>query len=155
MNERKQGFTQEIAAAKAGLSERSARRIEQGQVSVSPNPRRHWRTREAPLIDVWQDELVPLLEANPQLLPITLLEYLDDKYPGRFGRGIHRTLQRRVKAWQAQHGPAKEVMFRQIKQPGQLGISDFTQLKDIDITVNRQPFSHLLYHYRLAYSGWR
>ena len=107
-----------------------------------------------PLIDVWQDELVPLLEANPELLPVTLLEYLDDKYPGRFSHCIHRTLQRRVKAWRAQYGPAKEVMFRQIKQPGQLGLSDFTQLKDIDITIDRELFSHLLYHYRLAFSGW-
>ena len=45
-------------------------------------------------------------------------------------------------------------MFRQIKQPGQLGLSDFTQLKDIDITIDRELFSHLLYHYRLAFSGW-
>lgn len=154
MKERKQGCTQEVAAAKAGLSERSARRIDQGQLSVFPKPQRHWRTREDPLIDVWQDELVPLLEANPELLPVTLLEYLDDKYPGRFSHCIHRTLQRRVKAWRAQYGPAKEVMFRQIKQPGQLGLSDFTQLKDIDITIDRELFSHLLYHYRLAFSGW-
>ena len=60
-----------------------------------------------PLIDVWQDELVPLLEANPELLPVTLLEYLDDKYPGRFSHCIHRTLQRRVKAWRAQYGPGE------------------------------------------------
>ena len=154
MNKRKQGCTQKVAAAKAGLSERSARRIDKGTVTTSPNPRRHWRTREDPLIDVWQSEIVPLLEANPGLSPITLLEYLDDNYPGRFGNAIHRTLQRRVKTWRAQHGPAKEVMFRQIKQPGQLGLSDFTQLKAVIITITGQVFPHLLYHYRLAFSGW-
>lgn len=154
MNERKQGCHQATAAAKAGLSERSARRIDKGELTTSPNARRHWRTREDPLRDVWQSELVPLLEANPGLLPMTLLEYLDDNYPGRFGHSIQRTLQRRVKTWRAQHGPAREVMFRQIKQPGQLGLSDFTTLKDIAVTIAGEAFPHLLYHYRLAFSGW-
>lgn len=154
MNERKQGHTQPVAAAKAGVSERSARRIDAGTLSLSPKPRRHWRTRPDPLLDVWQSELVPLLEANPELLPMTLLEYLDDNYPGRFGQPIHRTLQRRIKAWRAVHGPAKEVMFRQRKQPGQLGLSDFTTLKDTVVTIKAQVFTHLLYHYRLVFSGW-
>ena len=92
MKERKLGSNQKVAAAKAGLSERSARRIDKGTLSTSPNPQRHWRTRQDPLIDVWQSEVVPLLEANPELSPITLLEYLDDNYPGRFGNSIHRTL---------------------------------------------------------------
>lgn len=154
MNERKSGHTQCVAAAKAGVSERSARRIDKGEVTSSPKSRRHWRTRQDPLIDVWQSELVPLLEANPALLPMTLLEYLDDNYPGRFGNSIHRTLQRRIKSWRAVHGPAKEVMFRQLKQPGQLGLSDFTVLKEAVVTINQQVFNHLLYHYRLNFSGW-
>ena len=154
MTARKQGDSQPIASAKAGISERSGRRIDRGELTLGAKPRRHWRTREDPLAEVWETELVPLLEANPALLPITLLDYLDDNYPGRFSRSLHRTLQRRVKTWRAQHGPAKEVMFRQQKQPGQLGLSDFTQLKDTTITLNGEPFPHLLYHYRLAFSGW-
>lgn len=154
MSKRKQGHNQKVAAAKAGVSERSARRIDNGALSTSPHPRRHWRTREDPLIDVWQSEIVPLLEDNPELLPMTLLEYLDDNYPGRFGNTIQRTLQRRVKTWKVQYGPAREVMFRQIKQPGQMGISDFTTLKGVVITIAGKVFSHLLYHYRLVFSGW-
>ncbi len=45
-------------------------------------------------------------------------------------------------------------MFRQIKVPGRLGLSDFTGLKDATITLNGVVFKHLLYHYRLAFSGW-
>jgi hypothetical protein len=40
-------------------------------------------------------------------------------------------------------------------KPGVMGISDFTELKGVAITIHGQPFEHLLYHYRLAYSGWR
>ena len=44
MNTRK-SKTQELAAAKAGISERSARRIESAVMLPSQNPRRHWRAR--------------------------------------------------------------------------------------------------------------
>ena len=35
-----------------------------------------------------------------------------------------------------------------------MGLSDFTELKDINVTINGQLFKHLLYHFRLAYSKW-
>lgn len=154
MTERKEGYTQCTAAAKAGISERSARRIDKGALETTPNPKRHWRTRNDPLSAVWESTLVPLLEANPALQPITLLEYLDDHYPGQFDSTILRTLQRRIKTWRANHGPAKEVMFRQTKTPGRLALSDFTTLKGTTITLMGKPFDHRLYHYRLAFSGW-
>ena len=154
MKERRQGRTQLAAAAKAAISERSARRIDNGELSVSPKPRRRWRTRKDPLATVWDDTLAPMLELNPELEPITLLEYLDDNYPGEFDNSILRTLQRRVKAWKANYGPAKEVMFRQTKEPGRQGLSDFTVLKNATITIAGNPFDHRLYHYRLAFSGW-
>jgi hypothetical protein len=34
-------------------------------------------------------------------------------------------------------------------------LSDFTHFKQATITIGGQPFDHLLYHYRLAYSGWQ
>ena len=154
MNERRQGQNQQAAAAKAGLSERSARRIEHGELTLDPCPIRHWRTRVDPLAEVWANELEPLLNENPQLLPRTLFELLCERYPDRFDNRIQRTLQRRVKAWKLKHGPAKEVMFRQQKVPARLGLSDFTQLKDVQVTIAGQRFKHLLYHYRLAFSGW-
>jgi hypothetical protein len=52
-------------------------------------------------------------------------------------------------------GKAPEVMFELRHEPGVMGISDFTELKGAVITIHGQPFEHLLYHYRLAYSGWR
>lgn len=45
-------------------------------------------------------------------------------------------------------------MFRQEHTVGQLGLSDFTQLKRVTITIAGRPFSHLLYHFRLIYSKW-
>ena len=142
------------AGAKAAVSERTARRIDVGQLSTEVSKKRHWRTREDPLADVWTQELEPLLDKNPALLPVTLLEFLCDNYPNRYDNKILRTLQRRIKSWKAKHVPAKDVMFRQIKVPGRLGLSDFTWLKDATITLDGVVFKHLLYHYRLAFSGW-
>ena len=49
-------LTQVAAAAKAGISERSARRIEARATRCRRNAQpRHWRTREDPLAEVWDD----------------------------------------------------------------------------------------------------
>ncbi len=153
MNNKNKGQLQQTSAAKAGISVRSAHRIDRGKTG-SQAKTRSGRTRKDPLVSVWESELVPLLQQVPGLLPMTLFEWLTDKYPGQYSASIKRTLQRRVKQYKALNGSPKEVMFRQNKQPGQLGLSDFTTLKRVHITINGEPFKHILYHYRLAYSGW-
>lgn len=45
-------------------------------------------------------------------------------------------------------------MFRQSYPPGHQGISDFTQLKGTQIIIAGQPFNHLLYHFRMVFSGF-
>jgi hypothetical protein len=85
---------------------------------------------------------------------MTLFEYLQDTYPGEY-EGVLRTVQRRVERWKAAEGKPKEVMFKIRHEPGEMGISDFTHLKGVSITIQGKPFVHLLYHYRLAYSGWQ
>jgi len=45
-------------------------------------------------------------------------------------------------------------MFSQQAVAGQQGFSDFTH-PNTAITVAGQPFDHLLYQFRLAFSGWR
>jgi hypothetical protein len=155
MNERKSGKTQTQAAAKANLSERSGRRIDKSIITTSPKNERHWRTREDPLEAHWQAIVCPLLEANPALTPITIHEHLCDNYPDQYETNSLRTLQRRIKQWRLVHGPEKEVIFRQEKIVGEMGISDFTLLKDIVISIRGELFDHRLYHYRLVYSGWR
>lgn len=149
------GCTQETSAAKGGFSVRTGRRIEKGEHQPQKGKARGWRTREDPLESVWESELKPLLNAQPQLRPMTLWEYLQEKYPGQYGRSILRTLQRRVRQWKATSGPPKEVMFAQEHQPGELGLSDFTHFQQATITIQGKPLKHLLYHYRLAYSGWQ
>ena len=153
MKARKEGYTQIVAAAKAGISERSGRAIEQGK-RKNPWDQTRWRSRPDPLAQVWESELRPQLEQTPTLTAITLFDYLQSKYPDEYPDGILRTLQRRVKEWRALHGPEKEVMFRQLHEAGRQALSDFTKLKKVHITIAGQPFDHLLYHFRLAYSHW-
>lgn len=154
MSQRQQGQTQEVAAAKAGLSVRTARRLERRAESSEPPASRHWRTRPDPFADVWETTLVPQLAAAPGLQALTLLEWLQEQHPGQYPGSLLRTLQRRVKGWRAAHGPEKEVMFPQTHGPGLRGLSDFTELKGIVITVAGELLDHRLYHFRLAYSGW-
>lgn len=152
MKSRQAGFTQETSAAKSGISVRTGRRIEKGEKSVVE--RRRWRTRPDPFTAVWESELVPLLAREPTLTGITLWDYLDEKYPGQYAGSVLRTLQRRVKHWQATEGPEKDVIFRQSVPAGHQGLSDFTR-PDTAVTISGKPFDHLLYQFRLAFSGWR
>lgn len=152
MNSRQAGNSQEKAADKTGISVRSARRIEKGQRPGSMP--RHWRTRVDPLESVWQAELMPLLANEPTLTGITLWEYLNEHYPDQFPESVLRTLQRRIKHWLATEGPDQPVMFRQSVPPGHQALSDFTH-PNTPVTIAGKPFKHLLYQFRLAYSGWR
>ncbi|MET3414962.1 hypothetical protein [Methylobacterium sp. 1030] len=63
MTSRRESHTQAVAAAQAGFSERTGRRIEAGPTLPSQKPSRTYRTRADPFADVWREELVPLLEA--------------------------------------------------------------------------------------------
>ena len=156
MNYRTQGLTQELAAAKAGCSLRSAKRID-AQKKGSNSQEKSTQTRanpKDPFSDVWENELVPLLEKNPKLQAISLLHRLQDDSPGRFPDKLLRTLQRRVQQWKAVHGPEKEVIFLQEHPPGWQGLSDFTNCDELGITINSQPFPHLIYHFWVAFSTW-
>jgi hypothetical protein len=45
-------------------------------------------------------------------------------------------------------------MFPLAYQPGEISFCDFTRVKRVAITLRGEPFGHLLFHYRLAWSGW-
>ena len=115
---------------------------------------RHWRTRQDPLEDVWLSDVLPLLHSRPQISPATVLEYLQDKYPGKYPDNVRRTLQRRIRTSKACHGEGREIMFLQDHQPGLRALSDFTQLKGTVITINGYPLEHKLFHFRLEWSRW-
>jgi len=151
----RQTLTQVAAAAKAGISERSAQRIELCETLPSQREVRAWRTRSDPLAPVWDSEVVPLLEADAALNAVTLLEELQRRYPGSYGGAILRTLQRRVRQWRAVHGPEREVFFAQEHPPGRLGLSDFTVCDELEVVIADEAFPHRIYQFALAHSGWR
>lgn len=145
---------QEIAAAKAGMDAKTARkylRLNQVPSELPRSPR--WRTRADPFGEVWE-EVRQLLEVNAGLEAKTVLEHLQRHCPGRFAEGQLRTLQRRVKVWRATEGPAKEVFFAQRHHPGRLSASDFTHLDGLGVTIQGQSLAHLIYHFVLTYSNW-
>ena len=148
-------LNQVAAAAKAGLSERSARRIELSAALPSQRETRAWRTRIDPLTAVWDSEVVPLLESDGALNAVTLLEELQRRYPGDYDTTVLRTLQRRLRQWRAVYGPEREVYFAQEHPPGRLGLSDFTVCDELGVIIDEVAFPHRIYQFALAHSGWR
>ena len=154
MDIRGKGETQVSSAKRSGISERTGRRIENQILSTTTNNVRKKRTRDDPFSSVWDQDIVPLLELSCDLKPIVILEELQEKYPGQYPNSSLRTLQRRVKEWKSLYGDDKDVIFRQTHLPGALGISDFTELNDIKITIKGVLLCHRYYHFRLVFSGW-
>jgi len=127
--------------------------LRRSELPSESNKDRTWRTRTDPFAAVW-DEIREQIAANPGLEAKTVFEALQRKHPGDFADGQLRTLQRRLKQWRAVEGPTREVFFAQQHVPGRLGQSDFTHMNELGITIGRQSFPHLLYHFVLPYSNW-
>ena len=152
-----EGKTQQGAAASAAMSERSARKWQGGALpSERKKARRRWRSRPDPFADVWESEVVPLLRSDPEgeLSATTILEWLDERHPGRFGNSQLRTLQRRIRDYGAFHGPDREVYFQQEHPPGREAQVDFTHYLGLAVTTGGELFRHLLFHLALSHSGW-
>ena len=143
-----------MAAAKAGLSRKTARKyLKSGKLPSQCQPERYWRTRSDPFESVWP-EVEEILKRSPTVEGTAVFEYLCRQQEGAFQQGQLRTLQRRIKQWKAEYGEAKEVMFPQKYRPGHQAQSDFTFMGRLGVTIQGQPFPHLLYHFVLAYSNW-
>jgi hypothetical protein len=149
----RQTDTAPIAAAKSGFSASSAYRIEKDPRLPSQKKAPRGRRRPDPLNSVWDSEIVPLLKATPGLRPVAIFEEMIRRHP-ELGTGVRRTLERRIRSWRALHGPEQEVIFRQVHEPGRMGLSDFTDMGDLAVTLAGQVLDHRLYHFRLAYSGF-
>ncbi len=151
---RKNEKTLTMVAARAGLSRKTARKyLKSGKLPSQCQPERYWRTRSDPFESVWP-EVEEILKRSPTVEATAVFEYLCRQQEGAFQQGQLRTLQRRIKQWKVEHGEAKEVMFPQKYRPGHQAQSDFTFMGRLGVTIQGQPFPHLLYHFVLAYSNW-
>jgi len=152
----RQGHPQRLAAAKSGIGERTARRTETNRhLPASPVANRPLRRQGPdPFDGLWDSEIRPMLEASPGLRPIGVLDEMLRRHPDHDWNRLRRSLERRVRAWRAEHGADREVIFRQDHAPGQQGLSDFTDMGDFGVSVAGVPLAHRLYHFTLAYSAW-
>src|SRR5262252_5234102 len=142
-----------VAAAKAGFSIATAYRIEADPRLPSQKTTPRERRRPDPLAGVWECEIVPMLEAAPGVRAVAVFEEICRRHPD-LTVGVRRTLERRVARWRALNGPSRDVMFRQEHPPGRMGLSDFTDMGSLGVTIAGAPLPHRLYHFRLAFSGF-
>lgn len=154
MKHRRAGFSQEIAATKAGFSRRSATRIENQKPIDRQEEQLQTFSSSHIFTKVWESHILPLLIEEPQIQAKTIFLQLQESFPDEYPDGCLRTLQRHIQTWKALNGSSKEVMFRQAPPPGWQGISDFTDCGKLNVTIQGALFPHILYHFRLAFSLW-
>lgn len=149
----RQTSTVAAAAARASFSAATGYRLAGAIRGSLPRASRRAagavRTRSA----TCEAEVVPLLKAAPGLRSIAIFEEVVRRHPD-LGTGIRRTLERRIRSWRALHGAEQDIIFRQAHEPGRVGLSDFTAMAGLGVTVAGLPLDHRLYHFRLAYSGF-
>ncbi len=145
------------SARRTGMSNKTARHYRDDRTLPSAQkksrPPRTYRTRLDPFAAVWP-AVEGRLKAESRLLAKTLFDWLRREHPGQFFDSHRRTFERRVRQWRATHGPGKSIMFRQVHNAGDLAASDFTYMNALNITIARQPFDHMVYHFVLTYSNW-
>jgi transposase InsO family protein len=145
------------AAMKAGIDPKTARRyIRAGQGPQELKTEHTWRTRPDPLEGIWP-AAQRWLEETPELEAKMLFEHLlgeTAEGPNRVDGRALRTFQRRVLRWRREHGPAKEVCFAQVREPGQSLQFDWTHANELEITIGGNAYPHQLAHAVLPYSNW-
>ena len=143
----------EVAAAKADISRATGYRIARDPRLPSQKVQARKRRRPDPLEHIFAAEVVPLLKEAPGLRSVAIYDEMLRRHPD-LSPGIRRTLERRIRSWRAVHGADQEVIFRQVHEPGRLGLSDFTEMPGLGVTIAGQPLAHMLYHFRLPWSGF-
>jgi len=141
-----------VAAAKSGFSRATGYRIEDDPRLPSQKKAPRGQRRPDPLAEVWDGEIVPILESAPGIRAIAVLDEIRRRHP-ELGAGIRRTLERRMRSWRAVAGPEQDVIFRQEHEPGGCGLSDFTDTSILGITITGVVLGHRLYHSGLPSLG--
>ena len=142
-----------VAAARASISATTAYRFEQDHQLPSYKEKTRSRRRPDPLADFFGTEVVPMLESTPELRAVAIFEEMQRRHPD-LPESVRRTLERRIRSWRSLHGAEQEVIFRQVHEPGRMGLSDFTDMASLGVSIAGEPLDHRLYHFRLAYSGF-
>ena len=154
MKERNHGKTQEQAAVKANMrSRRTVQKYEQlGELPSELKEVRKYRTRADPFEKDWA-EVEKKLEGAPELEAKTLFEWLCERDGVEYQEGQLRTLQRRISNWRVLNGNPT-LSLDQVRHPGEVLQSDGTCMNGLRITIQGQPFEHILFHSVLPYSNW-
>jgi transposase len=143
-----------VVAAKAGMSEKTARKwAKRGKAPSETRVAREYLTRPDAFAGDWA-EIEKFLRGDPSLEAKTIFDYLCRRDPERYQEQQLRTLQRKVKRWRGQKGAPREVYFPQEHVPGRQAQSDFTHMNRLGVTILGQRFDHMLYHLTLTYSNW-
>ena len=147
MKERSKGKTQEQAAVKANLrSRKTVRKYEQlDQLPSDLKQARKYRTRSDPFENDWA-EMETKLEVAPELEAKTLFEWLCERDGTHYQEGQLRTLQRHVSNWRVSAQHRRRLTLDQIHRPGEVLQTDGTWMNELEVTLQGEPFEHILIH---------
>ena len=136
--------------------------------------------RASPFDPFWETEIVPLLERDlaagitPPGILDTLLNQHPEAFAGRDRQNLLKTLGRSIGKWRKKRGRDRlkrwkscdrsqgtrrrarrqMTIFPQNHPPGREVAVDFTDCKELRVTIGGQLFPHELFDFRMSHSGW-
>ena len=145
---------QEIAAAKSGMSTKTARKyLATNKMPSDLKKERHWKTRTNLFESDWE-KIESMLNKSPGLQAKTILAHLIGEQPNKYNDSHERTLQRMLRKWRASNGSNNNIIFNQTIKPGKQSQSDYTSMNELSVSIKGEVFNHLLFHFILPYSKW-
>jgi hypothetical protein len=136
-----------IAAAKAGFSTATAYRIEAHPRLPSNKHQSRGRRRPDPLAGAWEGEIVPMLEA---VRAVAIFEGMCRRHPDLAAGVAGPRASRRTMA--GVQWTSWDVMFRHEHPPGLMGLSDFTDMASLGLTIAHEPLAHRLSPFRALHA---
>ena len=146
-------YNQETAAAKVGMDVKTARKYIKSKL-LPTDMKAVRKQKEQNIFTGHWNEITNMFKASPGLQAKTVMNYLARKYPDQYTFSQLRSLQRHLHDWRAQHGKSQVIISRQDIKPGKQSQSDYTSMNELNITINKTIFKHLLFHFMLPYSHW-
>ena len=135
--------TQEVSAAKAGMTAKTGRKYEKNKDLINANKEpRDYKTRADPFAE--HDKYIKQLFINsPELHARTILDHLRETFPhANYHESQLRTLSRRINPLRLLYGKSKEIFFPQKILPGIESQSDWTHMDSLDIAIAGHHLKH-------------
>jgi hypothetical protein len=139
-----------VAATKAGFSRTTGYRLKASSRLRSQKKAPRSRRRSDPRRPAQRDFRGRSAATSKVSTGVAAGRYFRGTAAPPCGSELRHSSHARATHPRAEHGPEQEAMFRQVNEPGKMGLSDVTDMGKPGVTIANEPLVHRLHHFRFG-----